>query len=187
MIPAFDVGASSMVTGRYAATLDEVRDRFVADAQFAGSSSRAPIWDEWQEATAALREVVPVAQVWIAGSFTTTKLDPNDIDCLYWLDADLVEAAMSDDAAKNVIGLFAQPNALRNSFGLRIDSYVATWRSIPNPALGDHLDWKYYRDRGHWDDWWQRQRTGPQGSPPGRADSIQRRGYLEVTLDGFSE
>lgn len=187
MIPAFEDGASSLVVGRYPTTMEEVRERFVTDYRFAGSTTRASIWDEWEQATAVLREAVPVAQVWLAGSFTTTKLDPNDIDCLYWLNTDLVSAAMSDDAAKNVIGLFAQPNALRQQFGLRIDSYVATWRSIPDPALGDHLDWKYYRDRGHWDDWWQRQRSGPKGAPPGRADSIQRRGYLEVTLDGFSD
>ena len=186
MIPAFDDGANLLVTGRYVATIEEVRERFVTDERFARSVSRAAIFSEWEEATAALREAVPVAQVWLAGSFTTTKLDPGDIDCLYWLDADQVEA-VSDVAARNVIGLFAQPNALREEFGLRIDSYVAVWRSIPDPALGDHLDWKYYRDRGHWDDFWQRHRTGPKYAPPGRPESIQRRGYLEVTLDGFTD
>lgn len=76
MIPAFEDGASSLVVGRYLTTVEEVRERFVTDDRFTGSTTRASIWDEWEQATAVLREAVPVAQVWLAGSFTTTKLDP---------------------------------------------------------------------------------------------------------------
>lgn len=185
MIPAFENGASSLVLGRHTATLQDVRDRFVDHGAFAASATRAGIWSEWEQATSLLRTVLPVAQVWLAGSFITTKLDPGDIDCLYWLDADEV-SRVSDPGDRNVLGQFATPTALQSQ-GLRVDSYVVVWRSIPTPALADAYDLNYYRDRGHWDDWWQRERSGPKGAPAVRADSIQRRGYLEVTLDGFTE
>lgn len=184
MIPTFASGASAMTVGRYHATEQEVHQRFVADPQFAASSTRAALWDEWKQASDLLRNAVPVAHVWLAGSFTTSKLDPNDIDCLFWLDHEKV-AALTDPAARNVVSVFATPNALKTATGLRIDSYVSMWRPIPLPAAADVVDLGYYQNRGHWDDFWQRQRVSTLGAAPTREDSIQRRGYLEVTLDGF--
>jgi hypothetical protein len=170
--------------------MDEVRARFVDHPDFAASTSRAGIWNEWQQATEVLHRVTPIASVWLSGSFTTTKLNPGDIDCLYWLDSDDVIAAQrSGDAARNILGLFAN-NALGDPpFSLHLDTFVASWRSIPEPHLADADDWRYWRDRGHWDDFWQRRRSPATeaGATPTRIDSLPRRGYLEVEIDGFTE
>lgn len=186
MIPAIAPGASSFEVGRYSSTLAELHAEYVAAPGFVSSSTRAAIWGDFVSATTLLQSVVAVATVWVGGSFTTSKVDPSDIDCLYWVEADLAEAAKSTGRrASNVLGAFAKPNTLK-SMGLRVDHYLMNWRSVPDPSLADSDDWKYYRDRGHWDDWWQRERQSPTGAPAARPDSVQRRGYLEVILDGFS-
>lgn len=179
-----------MEVGRYRATVDEVKARFVDHADFEGSTTRARIWADWEKATGILQRIVPIACVWLGGSFTSTKTDAGDLDCLYWLDsADVERAKMSGDAASNVLGLFASNQLNQPAIGLKLDTFIASWRSIPEPHLGDALDWKYYRDRGHWDDWWQRRRTPltVAGGTPARLDSLPRRGYLEVEIDGFAE
>ena len=178
-----------MGAGRYAASIEQVHARFVAHPDLSGSATRAEIWSDWIKATDVLRRVLPVACVWLGGSFTTDKLDAGDMDCLYWLDFDEVaRAQLSGDDARNVLGLFASNGLKQPGIDMKVDTFIASWRSIPEPYLADSLDWKYYRDRGHWDDWWQRRRSPltEAGELPTRIDSLPRRGYLEVELDGFT-
>ncbi|HEY4237424.1 MAG TPA: hypothetical protein VGM45_08825 [Gaiellaceae bacterium] len=185
MIPAIATGRDALDVGRYPTTLAEIEARFVTDAMFAASTTRAKIWDEWKVATDYLRAQIPVVAVWIGGSFTTTKVDPDDVDCLYVIDAAQLAIASADPAKAAIIGNFARGKMIRNTLGWQVDTYICVWRPVPNPAIATQEDHLYYHDRGHWDDWWQRQRMAPSGAPYGRDDTLPRRGYLEVILDGF--
>jgi hypothetical protein len=44
---------------------------------------------------------------------------------------------------------------------------------------------QYLRRRGYWDDFWMRTRSGTKGQPFQVADALPRRGYVEISLDGF--
>lgn len=165
-------------------SIDEVRNRFVTHTDFVSSTTRSDIWDAWNVATEALRRIVPVGMVWLGGSFTTSKLNPHDIDCTYWIDADEVEFVQSDAAKAAALSFFAQGRSLKSQ-GLPIDNFLLTWRGVPDPSLASTEDSDYYLARGHWDDWWQRERVSALGSPPSRQDAVSRRGYVEVIIDGF--
>lgn len=185
VIPAIAAGNHVLDLGRHPASLGEIESRFVNDPAFAGSSTRAAIWQEFISATELLRRNVSVAAVWIGGSFTSTKLDPGDIDCTYLIDVQHAVDAHSDPARAGVLAQFATPNSLK-PLGYRVDHFICVWRDVPDPAIVPRTgpEWDYYRMRGHWDDWWQRERVSPAGTFA-RDDALPRRGYLEVVLDGF--
>ena len=59
------------------------------------------------------------------------------------------------------------------------DSYVLEW--MPSPGHQRPVGAEpYYGNRGYWDNLWVRVRDSDQ-----RLDSVPRRGYLEVILDGY--
>jgi len=185
MIPSITTGGTSFDVGRYPSTLSEIETRFVNDPQFGSSTTRRAVWQEWTAATEFLETVAPIACVWLAGSFTTSKLDPSDIDCLYWFDVAKVEsAAAASPEARAILSIYSN-NLVKSVLNLRVDSFVAAWRSIPKPSEADYFDWEYYQNRGHWDDFWQRERITPKESDPRREDTLLRRGYLEVAFHGF--
>ena len=178
-------GSTHFEPGRYGATQEEIEAFFVNDAQFANSSTRSAIWTEWKIATEFLSNFIPIACVWLAGSFASLKLDPSDIDCLYWIKAeDIAKAKVEIPEASQVIEIFSK-SQVKNSYNLRVDSYIATWRPIPEPKYADYLDEEYYLLRGHWDDFWQRNRFTPEHLTPTIDDTFPRRGYLEVKFNGF--
>jgi len=185
VIPAIAAGQDALDLGRHPATLVELESRFVSDPGLTSSSTRAGIWQEFIAATELLRLNLPVAAVWVGGSFATTKLNPSDIDCTYLIDAQHAAAIQGDPIKAGVLAQFATPNSLR-PLGYRVDHYVCIWRDVPNPAIVPRtsVEWDYYRVRGHWDDWWQRRRVSPAGTVT-RDDALPRRGYVEVILDGF--
>lgn len=187
MIPAIQAGSDALDVGRHPATIAEIEARFVTHPDFAGSTTRADIWQEWLVATSYLRAQVPVIAAWIGGSFTTTKLNPGDIDCTYLIDHQEAALATSDPARAGVLAQFSVPNTIRSALGWRVDHYVCVWRDVPNPGVVPRTapEWEYYRIRGHWDDWWQRRRMSAAGAVFTRDDTLPRRGYLEVMLDGY--
>lgn len=186
VIPAIPAGQSVIELGRHLTTEAEIEARFVTDAQFAASTTRGQVWTDWQAATALLRAQVPVAEAWLGGSFTTTKLDPDDVDCLYVIDTAQIVAASADLAKARIIGQFASAKAVRTATQWRVDTFVLAWRPVPDPQQATFEDIGYFQSRGYWDDWWLRQRMVLKGSPPTRDDTLPRRGYLEVILDGLS-
>lgn len=76
--------------GVHDSTVAEVRERFVDD--FAASSRREGILEDWLLYREALQFVCPIDEEWIDGSFTTDKLEPGDIDLVVFVDAPTFEA-----------------------------------------------------------------------------------------------
>jgi hypothetical protein len=183
MLPDPDSTSGALPVGRFPAELHEVRSAYVDAPAFAASISRQEIWSHFESATAELRRIVPVAYVWIAGSFLTTKLDPDDIDVIYWCEDRHIDA-VSDAPDKQILELFAK-NQVRAQTGLRVDTRYGRWHVHPDAdrvATAQHMS--YSQMRGYWDDFWLRSRSGSKTDPHVREDALPRRGYLEVTLDG---
>jgi predicted nucleotidyltransferase len=180
VIPALDPQTGALPVGRYPTTPAEFEQTFVTAPAYSGSTTRPEVWRHFQNALAILRTRTPVVAVWLGGSFTTDKADPDDLDVVFLID--------SDDAAKiagdRVLATFAN-NWVRQLLTFRLDTFVIDWRSIPDPNSMTLEDRDYYERRGHWDDFWQRRRTGPKTAVPVRADTLPARGYLEVSIDGY--
>lgn len=87
MIPTLDPSTGLLPPGRHVGTAADVEAVSVNGAAFAKSTSRPAIWSGWNDALAVLQSVVTVYSVWIGGSFTTSKLDPGDVDVTYIVDA----------------------------------------------------------------------------------------------------
>ncbi|WDF32211.1 hypothetical protein PTW37_10015 [Arthrobacter agilis] len=124
-----------------------------------------------------------MSSAWLGGSYFSVKEEPGDIDCVYVVDVERIDAL--DDAGRALLQFFAN-NKLRGLFGYQIDSFLLAWQSNPTTAPRGPQDYQYLQTRGYWDDLWSRMRSGTKDSQPTRLDSLPRRGYLEVTLDGYS-
>lgn len=186
MIPALDPATGLLPPGRHVCTEAEVEAAFVAAPEFSGSLTRSGIWDHWLQARELLQRSVLVHAAWIGGSFTTSKIDPEDIDASFVINADNYRQREVPD--QQVVSLFNTGSHVKAVLGLRVDSYVIPWECVsqPLPAGLNMVHDMYYWARGYWDDWWQRYRTGGHGSPPVPADAIPRRGYLEVLLSDYA-
>ncbi|CAN5800700.1 hypothetical protein BH20ACT7_BH20ACT7_20560 [soil metagenome] len=82
-IPSFDA-AGNLPEGRHPASVQDVR-KVLVDG-FASSRTRSAIFDYWSHHREALLELVEVHRQWLAGSFTSDKPDPADVDVITVLD-----------------------------------------------------------------------------------------------------
>lgn len=164
--------------GRWVCTLAEAEARYVpADA----ADPRRQIWDQWVNLTQALRTVVgEVAACWLSGSFFSGKAVPGDIDCLYVIDTDrLAAVSAAGDLARIAFVQAATRGGVKSRFGIPVDSFVLEWVPTPGPSAPVSAG-EYLGERGYWDDLWVRVKDADS-----RLDSIPRRGYLEVIIDGY--
>lgn len=184
MLPVLDSTTGLIPFGRYNVTLDDIKRYYVDDVRFATSSTRAPIWSDFGEATKGLRSIVPVVCVWIGGSFLTCKIDPDDIDLVYWChDTEL--SNVTDPRARHLLQEFAH-NRIRAGTELRVDTRICPWHMDPEADKRATLEHQNYsQHRGFWDDFWMRMRSGPKDQPAQLTDALPKRGYFEVCLDGF--
>jgi len=181
LIPLLDSATGALPVGRYQASVDELHSTFVEGK----APVREKVWNDWQQATAFLRRHVPVAAAWLGGSFFTNKDEPDDIDCVYWVDYMDLNAARFNAESARVIEIFAGQRKLRDLVGLQVDTFVVAWFCCPDVSQAMPDTRSYWQSRGQWDDFWSRMRTGTKGAPAVRDDALPRRGYLEVTFDGF--
>ena len=163
--------------GRWVCTPEEVEAAFVA----LDTGVRGAIWADWLILKEALRGALgEVASCWMAGSFFSDKPVPGDIDCLWVVDGQKLFVALNaGDSALSTFLVNCALGKVKAEYGLNIDSYMLEWLPTPGPdrLVGARA---YYEDRGYWDNLWVRLRNSDQ-----RLDSIPRRGYLEVILDGY--
>lgn len=183
MIPPF-VGTSGLLPrGRFPTTEAEIQGRFVSDQAFQGSQTRKQIWADFLAARAALAALMPVLAAWIGGSFTTSKVDPGDIDVVWLLDHS--KYATLDPLSQTIVTLFGLGKALHSHTGWMIDSYIYRWVPIPDFVPTDPGHVEVVAGRGYWDDFFLRQKQQPKHMPSTNADTVPRRGYLEVTYSAY--
>lgn len=142
--------------GRHPATTLEIEADFVKAAGFTASTTRRQIWSDYLRAYNTLDQTVPVLAAWIGGSFTTDRMDPDDIDVLWIVDGRRYPTLTPPQQA--VVALFSQGNQLRQRSGARVDTYILPWEPVPIPDLhanAQHVGLAAYR--GYWDDLWLRQ------------------------------
>ncbi len=173
-------GADGFTIGRYFVDPHEVKSVICA---LPDAAHREEIWSEWEQLTQIVRqEVGPVAACWLSGSFFTDKDKPGDLDSLYVIHHDVL-------AALDVNGNGARVVHLMNTFqvkvvlGLRVDAPILPWWPRPGRIPGQNGDrlTRYLQQRGYWDDLWSRVRDSAHPTE----DSLIRRGYLEVIVDGY--
>jgi hypothetical protein len=161
--------------GRWHCEIAEVESRFVTGL----SPLRQKIWEDWKDATKAIQSTTgEVAACWVSGSFVTDTIDPSDIDCVYLIRLDLLAVAMGDVSKAHFLDLVSRSQL--KTFGIMVDSYIIPWDPHPgvSPTTQDH--WNYLQRRGYWDDFWGRVKD-----PDPSMEILPRRGYLEVSLDGY--
>src|SRR5437016_2816872 len=84
MIPAF-LKSGLLPPGIHRATILEFEERFV---QFDRSDRRIRIYAELRRLFEEVRKISFIKQIFIAGSFVTSKSEPNDFDCLLVIDGE---------------------------------------------------------------------------------------------------
>ena len=82
-IPDFNA-TGNLPPGRHSASLDELRSALVAP--FEGSATRSGIFEWWRHHRDALLDLIEIQSQWLGGSFTSDKMDPNDVDMVTVLD-----------------------------------------------------------------------------------------------------
>lgn len=185
MLPALDEQTGLLPLGRYGASLDSLKQEYVDHPRFASSTTRTEIWQHFLAATEGIRSVVPVVCVWIGGSFLTSKPDPDDIDLVYWCQDELIDRIIDPQDAL-LLQVFAK-NQLRDLGNLRVDTRYCRWHLFPEADRAHSVEHQsYVTQRGYWDDFWMRKRSGEKGDQPQLSDALPKRGYLEIPLDGFN-
>lgn len=179
MIPAL-TSHGHLPLGRHRCDLVELEQRFVADAQFSSSTVREDIFGDLTQVIELFKtfgaDLIEV--VWIGGSFTSDKLDPSDIDCLFVLDQTAFTNLSKTQQTKLL--KLKRKDYVREKFDLRVEPFILVREEFENPWDKDWVTDQavhYLAARGAWDDWWQRIRNTTGGS-----SSKPVRGYLEVTL-----
>ncbi len=168
--------------GRYRWTLDDIEAKYLPETEY-GQTRRQVIWEHFKVATETLRQTVPVAAVWIGGSFLSTKAEPSDVDAIYIVPGNAFDA-LQDDQDRQMVSLFSGGEQLK-ARGLFVDSYVFHW--TPRASSGPQTDPERQElmARGYWDDWLQRHKLDRQVAATDE-DALPVRGYVEVVLDGFN-
>ena len=168
--------------GRWTVSLDEASTY----VETRDSTLRGELWREWWSLVSAVRAAVcAVPACWLAGSFFTSKVTPGDIDCVFILRRDHVEAARVDPAKSAVIEVVGR-NQVKRDLNLEVDTFILEWWPRPGPHRGSNA--RRIRDclenRGYWDDLWLRDRHISADNVA--ASGIPTRGYLEVIVDGYT-
>ncbi|MFD3517396.1 DUF6932 family protein [Streptomyces sp. NPDC058657] len=176
-LPPFAADTLCPPPGRYPMTWEEVERSLVRETSFQASSTRSGLWDELQ-AHKALVECLfgSAARIWLAGSFVSGKLDPNDIDLAYLIDADAYGSVAEPDDIADLANLSDREWCVKHS--MRIDAYLLSlpatldFRDLGTVGAMAAGDSEAFQMLGLYDEIWQRCRDG----------HGQRRGYVEVAL-----
>lgn len=184
MLPELESNSGWLPIGRHTVSIQDLIDRFVLNPDYSASQTRRGIWSDFMEITTRVRTIVPIVNIWIGGSFLTDKLDPCDIDVVYWFhDLALSHALIhSQEDDKRILIHFLN----RKLNVPNVHYFPSIWHLKHEVSLGRHSEYdRYVTQRGHWDDFWLRRRSGPKDELPHPMDAMPRGGYIEIILDDF--
>ncbi|NGO10077.1 hypothetical protein G5C60_21400 [Streptomyces sp. HC44] len=182
-LPVFDPVTECPPPGRFPLSWDEVESELVKAERFAESSTRRALLQEL-ELHFALVEMATgvVGRLWLAGSFVSGKLDPEDVDVTYLIPSDAYSRTNEDpETVDDLDNLGTKDWCVAK--GMRVDAYVlrqpetADFRSLGVTGAMAPSDHKVFENLGVYDEIWQHCRSGQNGIPSGA-----RRGYVEVLL-----
>lgn len=178
MIPDLNV-KGYLPAGRYNCTLDEIEQKFVN--AFPADTTRTSIWADFKKYSSLLQKTNCVCALWIGGSFTSKKANPSDIDVVAIINSDQVPAG---SPAHRLLQVCSAGHDFKTQTGLAIDSFGLWWEPDTSGGCSDAP--QYFKYRGYWDDFWQRTRSGfVKHSVITRNETFPKRGYLEVTINGY--
>lgn len=187
-IPSLNPETGHLLPGRYRTTLDHIEQRFVQHPEFTASVTRTSVWkgfidylQAWKDAQAVLGEPI-LKTIWIAGSFISDVLDPEDIDVSPIYDEEVVGNLAGSPGIRKIKKLVGHRASLVREYA--VEPFPIPWRSVESTLFPTTLpghEQNYLAKRGGMDDWWQRIRPeGPKTAPAAPAVTAAR-GYLEVT------
>lgn len=174
--------------------IDYLAARTLLVEEFPQSTTRAGLWQgldrylarffwlesHYQELLGG-EKLVPA--LWLGGSFASSKLDPNNIDLTVLLNDRQATLLRGQPGVRWLADAFSRARVVRE-YGL--SPLEIRYRPLPSVFMSERLpppDQKYLRERGAWDDWWQRCRTfGVEEGAPTVESAAPRRGYLEVIV-----
>lgn len=185
MIPPLDRVSGLLPPGRHRCSEAEVEAEFVSCPRFASSPTRKDIWQDWGDVRDLLQNSIKVYAAWLGGSFTSAKLNPEDLDVTFLVSGD--DCRKCSPADQRIVSLFSGGSYVKTALRVKLDTYLLPWECVLQPQAGANpVHDAYYWARGQWDDWWQRSRINPKGTPPVPAEAVPRRGYLEVQISDYS-
>lgn len=180
--------------GRYRVGPEGAEGLLVGDGIFNDSETRSRLWTglesylsrffELEDRHGEAVEGIPLVHaVWLGGSYVSTKVNPQNIDLTVLIDDRTASAMKGLPGTRWLVDAFKRESRLAE-FG--VSPLLVRYRPIVSVFRAERLDAEdqaYLRERGAWDDWWQRCRSsGVDKSEPTIESAAPRRGYLEVTL-----
>ncbi|WP_328469569.1 DUF6932 family protein [Streptomyces sp. NBC_00448] len=121
--------------------------------------------------------------IWLGGSYVSTKVNPQNIDLTVLVDEGTAAAMRGREGTRWLTSAFNRKARLAE---LGVSPVRVGYRpivSVFRPEQLDPVEQSYLRERGAWDDWWQRCRPdGVDKGEPTLQSAAPRRGYVEVTL-----
>lgn len=168
---AADDDCRLLAPGRYRQTFDQIANHW------AFNDHRAQLLIELRSFVAAVQQVVPIAAIWVGGSYLTSKEHPSDIDVTLTIEIDELDKIPEQ---RKVLITTEGLHSIARSLNVRVDAYILPWASYDEPDTSNPDHARYLQTRGYWDDWWMRTRG------TSHEQRIPRRGYLEVIVDGHS-
>ncbi|MFF0198007.1 DUF6932 family protein [Streptomyces anulatus] len=177
--------------GRYHVDYDEARALLIDNENFRDSSTRRDIWAGFESYLGrffALEEHFGdfldgeplIHRLWLGGSFVSSKVNPSNIDVAVLINCPGERRIKGRPKSAWMTKAFDRdlvlPEFRVSSVRIPYKPVRSVFKSKTLPA--DEQD--YLRERGAWDDWWQRCRPpGAKGAPTLESAGPQR-GYLEV-------
>ncbi|WP_159622712.1 DUF6932 family protein [Ruania rhizosphaerae] len=196
MVLEFTVDGRHMEPGRTRLSWYQAKEELVEAERFVGSETRSTLWEGLEQYVARFLAIEEEHQdrlagrplvhyLWLGGSFVSAKHDPRNIDATVCVDGPAKDALKGvPRGASQVNKLFSRERVLEE---LGVSPIELLYRPVRSVFRLDELgspELDYLRQRGGWDDWWQRCRMeGEDSTPEPTVESAPpKRGYVEVTL-----
>lgn len=183
-----------LALGRYQVDLEGAEAFLVLASEFEESTTRRPLWEGLERYLVRFWDLDEhfaerlggeclVDRLWLGGSYVSGRLDPDNVDATVFVNYEAEQAIRGLPGSRWLTDAF-QREKMKADFGL--SPLRLSYRRVVSPFNTKNLllpDRDYYRDRGAWDDWWQRRRASDQVKDAPTLETVRPvRGYLEVTL-----